>query len=180
MLAVDPGLRVCGCALFDDSDRLVKAWVASRPRAEGYDRDGAAWAETAHTVLEEVDCQIDRLVIEMMQVRRKRGADDLLQLVGIAGYIAGALDPPEFELVRPADHTTARTSRRGWKGSVKKFVDHPRILNALSVVEQEAVPFDVGEYCAECRRRKDIPPGIDHNMVDAIGIGLWATGRRRR
>ena len=60
-----------------------------------------------------------------------------------------------------------------WKGGpVPKNISHPRIWSALNAREQSVV--DVG-----CR---GMAPSKRHNVMDAIGIGLWvrATGKAGR
>lgn len=49
-----------------------------------------------------------------------------------------------------------------WKGSVPKKIHNSRVLALLSDSERA------------------ILPSRDHNMIDAVGLGLWALGRMRR
>lgn len=50
------------------------------------------------------------------------------------------------------------TLPREWKGQVPKVVHNQRVLNALSHVEREKIVHN-------------------HNVIDAVGIGLWFCGR---
>lgn len=54
-----------------------------------------------------------------------------------------------------------------WKGSVKKKISHERIWAKLSPEEQARVA-DAGKGVAASKR---------HNMLDAVGIGLFGVGR---
>lgn len=56
-----------------------------------------------------------------------------------------------------------------WKGSVPKAVHNERVLRALRPAEVELLP----------RRPRSKKNPYDHNMVDAVGIGLWKLGRMR-
>lgn len=55
---------------------------------------------------------------------------------------------------------------RRWKGSVPKAIHNQRVLGALTEEELKLLP--------KRPRAKD----YDHNMVDAVGLGLWKLGRR--
>ncbi len=69
--------------------------------------------------------------------------------------IAGQLAGWHGELVTPAQ----------WKGAVPKEVHQPRILAALTAAEQGVL--DAAK----------VAPTLKNNVVDAIGLGLWAVGR---
>lgn len=188
VLAVDPGIRTIGLAVFE-GETLTRAIYLDRPYAGEYDRDAQAWAATLARALELLgDQRIDYAVVEMMQAHgssiSSAIANDLLQLSAFAGMFLGALAlrGADIGVVRPANTSSARGVVRGWKGGIKKHVHHPRILGTLSAEELALVPLDVPRYIAECRlvgsKRDDrvtMPVGDD--LVDAIGIGLWAVGR---
>ena len=59
-------------------------------------------------------------------------------------------------------------SPAAWKGQVPKKIHHPRILRSLSEVEREIV-LDVLDL---------LPASTRHNVLDAVGIGLWALKRK--
>lgn len=94
-----------------------------------------------------------RAVIELPRiypVRRWKGdANDLIRVAVTAGAIAGALGAP-VQFVEP----------RAWKGSRPKDVDNRYTLGLLS--EAERATMDA----------------TSHDVVDAVGLGLWALGRR--
>jgi hypothetical protein len=52
---------------------------------------------------------------------------------------------------------------REWKGNLPKDVCHERALGKLSPDERRALP--------------ELPRSVRHNMLDAVGIGLWKIGR---
>jgi len=54
---------------------------------------------------------------------------------------------------------------RTWKGSVPKPIHNRRVLETLSDVELKVLPKSP-------RART-----YNHNMLDAVGLGLWALGR---
>lgn len=182
VLAVDPGLRVLGAALFDDG-ALVKVDLVTTPPDRV--RDAGAWVRMGLELTQRFGFDlIERVVVEMMVVRAGRrdvDPDDLLQLVGVAGVILGlyALSA-EGAVIRPED----------WKGGVKKRVHHQRIAAALGAQERALVDgwmsaratpmFDnLDDYIAAARRCRgnDYPNDPVHNLLDAVGIGLNDAGR---
>jgi hypothetical protein len=100
-----------------------------------------------------------RAVVELPQVYNRRGAGDPNDLIAVAvtvGRIAQALGPlTPCEFVHPHD----------WKGSVPKKVMLGRIEKRLD--ENELLVLN----------RADVIPSLRHNVLDAIGIGLWEVGR---
>lgn len=54
---------------------------------------------------------------------------------------------------------------RTWKGSVPKDVHNKRVLAALTDEERALLP------------RRPRAKDFDHNLVDAVGLGLWKLGR---
>lgn len=83
--------------------------------------------------------------------------NDLIDLAGVAGRLRGYYERQnaKVEYVRP----------RTWKGTVRKDVHNKRVLAALTDEERALLP--------KRPRTKD----YDHNLVDAVGIGLWKLGR---
>lgn len=105
-----------------------------------------------------------RVVVERMThystgQARDAKANDLLDLQLIGAYVAGKSIEPDGRIlfVRPAE----------WKGQVPKDVMGRRIFAKLSDTEKE-------RYGNETHR---IRPSLRHNVLDAIGIGLWFFGR---
>lgn len=56
---------------------------------------------------------------------------------------------------------------RTWKGNVPKKITNRRTVAALSPGELELLP------------RRPRAKDHDHNMIDAVGLGLWKLGRLR-
>ena len=62
-----------------------------------------------------------------------------------------------------------------WKGNVPKEIHHPRVMRALTVQELATVArvFEAKRTA----RAWLVPPGKQHNVKDAIGLGLFGVGR---
>lgn len=135
------------------------------------DSDKQGWARFEHGKL--ADCGIGlsmhagHLVIECPEYRRNQTArvnpNDLIKLAVHVGALKGAFELDgrawfaEAELVTPSQ----------WKGSVPKDIHGQRIIRALSLKECEVYQTKTHGLAAS---RK-------HNVVDAIGLGLWKLGR---
>ncbi len=108
---------------------------------------------------------IGRVVIERPMIypgaRQKARPADIIKLAvraGEAGGVYGRAHGLEPEYVEPAK----------WKGgSIDKNIHHPRIWAKLSPDEQAIVS----------NAARGIAPSKRHNVLDAIGIGLYAVGR---
>lgn len=83
--------------------------------------------------------------------------NDLIDLAVLVGEIKRHYEAMDcvVELVWP----------RTWKGSAPKDVTNRRTVAALSEVEESRLPV-------RPRART-----YDHNMLDAVGLGLWELGR---
>lgn len=73
-----------------------------------------------------------------------------------------------------------------WKGAVPKGVHHQRILAKLSEDEREivrnaraswSVGSGVGERISRLHETRPVPKGKLHNVLDAVGLGLYQVGR---
>lgn len=97
------------------------------------------------------------LVIEIPQVyygsKQKGDANDLVKLAFEAGKVSAEF--AGVKTVRP----------REWKGTVKKEIMLRRIVSRLNDNELYLLK-DLG-----------LPSHKEHNVVDAVGIGLWRLGR---
>lgn len=105
---------------------------------------------------------IGEVVIELPEYRpsqrdRRVDPNDLITLAVRVGKLAARAEARGLvvELVRPTR----------WKGSVPKRIHHQRIGRALTV-EEHAVLNGVR-----------VADSLRHNVLDAIGIGLWKIGR---
>lgn len=95
-----------------------------------------------------------RLVIERAHARPEDGRTKLREVdaLNLAAGRVGARHPaPEFV-------TTSQ-----WKGSVSKAIDQERTLSLLSPKEREILPKSKAEL---------------KHVLDAVGIALWAAGRK--
>jgi hypothetical protein len=166
LLAVDPGIRGSGAALFD-GDRLKAVAYVKNPREIGNRADEAAemghaialWAHEANGWQ-----AVDALVIEWPQIyagRIRRGEtkadpNDLLALAGVVSVVATEVDV-----------VTHSYLPHEWKGSVDGDVMTRRIVQHLYLEEKVLV--------AEVR-----PRSLAHNAIDAVGLGLHHLGRLER
>jgi hypothetical protein len=102
------------------------------------------------------------VVIENPRWTPMRGVDpnDLLDLSRLVGRFE--------DYYTRAGHTVFLVTPMQWKGSVKKSIHNRRVLELLTAHETMLLP--------KRPRAKD----YDHNLVDAIGLGLWKLGRLRR
>lgn len=166
-LAVDPGIRGCGVALFSDYDTpgeravLVCAGYAKNPCPDGNGPHESATMALA--VADWFDAiprdrpYPDRLALEYPRVypgpRQKGDQNDLLPLAGVVCALAAHF--PFAEVVRYFP--------RDWKGTVDPDVMIERIQGRLEPSEVKAV-----ESC---------PKWLRHNLWDAVGIGLKSVGR---
>ncbi len=155
LLAIDPGLNACGCAYFIDNILVNSGLIGyTAPTWEAIPKRAAM---TADAVFTEFGIP-ERLVIEWPQVYRlggRAGADpnDLLGLAAVAGALCVRACDPVVNTYKPAE----------WKGQVPKEVHHARILRFLSDTEKKAIP--------------KLAKSKLHNVLDAIGLGLFHLGR---
>jgi len=103
-----------------------------------------------------------QLVIEIPQVYRvgksKGDPNDLIKVAVQAGQW--------IERAKLYGASVYRHLPQEWKGQVPKNVHHERILAALSPAESARIP--------------KLPKADAHNMLDAIGLGLFHLGRISR
>lgn len=94
-------------------------------------------------------------VCELPVVYKSRNvpASDLINLAVLVGDLRGLFRAKGFEtvLVKP----------RTWKGTVPKEIHNRRVLRELTQEEKAILP--------KRPRARD----YDHNMIDAVGLGLW-------
>lgn len=106
-----------------------------------------------------------RAIIERPQVYRssqsKGDPNDLITLAIGVGQMKERLESRgvQVDLVLP---TT-------WKGQTPKEIHHKRVLARLSPTEKTRL-----DGCLSCVAR-----GVRHNVLDAVGLGLWFLRRGR-
>ena len=103
----------------------------------------------------------DDVVIEIPQVYQQRmgkgDPNDLIDVGIVAGMVTSVLGEfDQIQMIRP----------RRWKGTRPKNICNALTLKTLDVDERKV--FEEIEVIASLR----------HNVIDAIGIGLWRLGRR--
>lgn len=153
LISIDPGLRGLGVAIWGSDLRLAKAFYVKGapttiPAGPGAWR--AVWEGLG--VHDARYASID-LAIEMPRVYqiRKTPSEDLLQLCAIVGGLA--VNAARVKVYRPSE----------WKGQVPKKVMIQRIIGRLEL--------------DEVRRFESPGVTLDHNVWDAVGIGLKHLGR---
>jgi hypothetical protein len=151
LIAIDPGVKISGWALFASDGRLDSCGVA---RSKSTDDARAAEQQAG---------QIPTAAVAVVELMHPRGDDtrsrtaEILRVQWVGGFLAGRLG-----LVARA------APPHEWKGSVPKHIHHPRILARL----------DDGELRVMDSHLSGLSSKVKHNAIDAIGIGLWALGRR--
>lgn len=98
----------------------------------------------------------ERMIVEIPQVYPGPRAEDPNDLIGVA-IIAGQW----IRSVSAPD--TRRVFPRQWKGGVDKKIHNGRVLAKLSAAELQEVPKMAASKL--------------HNVIDAIGLGLFDLGR---
>lgn len=162
VLALDPGIRGCGVALFQGTTLIGAAYVKN-PVAKGDEPPAvlgmaSAVEEWAFSQVREFRHEI-ALVFEHPRIytvsKSKGDNNDLMPLVGVAYALAAVLEMPP---VRLYPHE--------WKGTMPKDVCHARIRGRLSPVETKTLDTALTKAGAK-----------GHNTLDAVGIGLKHIGR---
>lgn len=151
-MAVDPGLRACGVAIFDDGFLTEAYLVRSEEKTH---RGPVAWQAMVRAM--PLAVRPVRVEFPKAYYGAKQQADhaDLLELAAVVGALAARYEPQGCGIIAPAE----------WKGQLSKEECRRRIRERLD--DRELLVLD----------------GVkDHNVWDAVGIGLHATGRfvRRR
>ena len=160
LVAIDPGVSA-GVAVFDKhSKRLVSAIVV-KGRGRTWEERVCDVARQVGRIVEEFDCpevgnSIARMVCEYPAFMptlggikiAKRG--DLVKLAHAVGVLHGMFNHMEMVPVR------------NWKGQASKDVINNRTVRVVSASERKAAGMSVDR---------------SHDW-DAVGIGLWALGRK--
>lgn len=165
ILCVDPGLRGCGTAVFEGETLKHSAYVRNTSQ-DG--RGAGVWADMAkcvynyyHAIPLRLDfgASFTRVLIETQIIRPtdepfKQSA--IMEVQGVAGALAG--------LYGQTSTVLGFTPER-WKGSVAGDVMTERISKRITVAEWENF------------KSHGTKGALDHNSIDAVGIGLYYLGR---
>ena len=149
-LVVDPGLRCCGVSIWDGGV-LKLACLVSNPLDK--ERGPKAWIEMARAVQAIYPLGLDSLVVEQQQKdHRAFFADDMFEIAGVAGALVGVYDGAAKKFFGYKPRTWSR---------VPAEIRYARLHapNVLSIEEWARV-----EAC---------PKGLEHNVYDAIALGLY-------
>lgn len=159
MLSVDPGIRGCGVALWESAaKRLVSCAYVKNPALTGEGPvEAARMAGAIYTLNAKND--VSFLALEWPQVYRvgkqKGDNNDLLPLAGVQAALVALFPLAGVGVVRP----------HAWKGQVPKDVMCNRVVGRL--VGPEVTVF----------RKCGVAKSLEHNVIDALGIGLHALHR---
>lgn len=181
IVAVDPGLRGTGLAVFGGQTLHWAGYVVSGVARV---RGPSAWYAMGQAAAKAlVNVTPDIVVVEYPQARPKGKSrqgnarpSDVLELTGAAGALTMLFLGMKVRVdgVKP----------EGWKGQMTKRQDHRRTLHLISRTGEFERIQSVGGGLAALRAGIGRPDGLpsnnlDHNTMDAVGIGLWAVGRGR-
>lgn len=158
LVAVDPGKSACGVALFINERFRAGAYLKAE---ETFDLGIAveSWVRQ-HQKRFTLPDTVDVLVVEGQQIYGAvsyANPNDLLPLA----YLAGAV------FARVPAHARRMPLPRQWKGSLKKELFTRRILSSMRADERIVL------------EEVDCPKSKLHNVLDAVGLGLWSIGAVR-
>jgi hypothetical protein len=171
ILAVDPGIRGCGLAIFQQvgtSEHVLHraAYVASHASKGNQTGEAIMMAKNAAEWLWSSEiARLTQIAVEWPRVYATRlrkgemdGVDpnDLIALSAVDAALATRLAKPVYSYY-PSD----------WKGQMTKEACRHRIRDRLST----------DEYIVLLAADKEAGKGKAHNVYDAVGIGLHHTGR---
>jgi hypothetical protein len=166
-ICIDPGTgHNCGGAVFRGT-RLVLARLLDGARPD--------MAEVALTATDDYELSravelVSRVVVlEVPRVyphsRAKADPNDLIKLAVAGARIAQVIAGHGNVLcIAPSD----------WKAQTDPDIMCERVLAKLDDAERGIV-----EAVFAAHGKKGMPKSLRHNVLDAIGIGLWRTGRMR-
>ena len=160
-LAIDPGLSGCGAALFDGPALTWATYVANHVGSSVNELSRAC--AMGKRILADVpfDPRMPHaLVCEFPQIYTHRESgdnNDLLPLAAVLGSFATVFQPAELRVVRPHE----------WKGSIRKEEMTRRIIARVTPHEATRVLLPTAK-------------SLQHNVWDAVGIGLFHLNRLER
>lgn len=172
ILAIDPGLRHCGCAALDAGGLIAAALVKNTDTGRG---PAAALAmATAVGAWSRKYGAVKTLVLEYPRIyvdQQRRAANDpndLVELACVDGALAAWFSVPVRHYY-PSD----------WKGQTPANPTARQVMKRLNALELARVEKFDSFFEALLRaeaRGKDVTH-TTHNTLDAVGIGLKYLGR---
>jgi hypothetical protein len=164
LLAVDPGKWQAGVAFFGDDDMLIDAQlVKSRsrnPAQAAFEIGVGARAVIYDGAADEVACEMPNIRSRM---RQKGDPNDLLFLTLVNGAVWASV-PTEKRTPVPVND---------WKGSVPKEIMRGRLTGLWG--DDPPLVTPTPKLTHEELEILGLNP--NHNVLDAVGIGLWALHR---
>ncbi len=156
IIAIDPGTRLCGYAVFDGGEPVAAGVVKSSAATV----EGRA-IEMAYDIPYGISVNVVVVERPVIYPDRKERDSDIVDLAVTAGVVSGAftascLDTPgALELIMPTP--------REWKGSTPKAIHNERT--------KAACPAAVALI------EKSVPKGQRNHVWDAVGLALWQMER---
>jgi len=145
LIAIDPGLRQMGWALFK-GPRLKAVGLT---RASKTEKNLMRIAEEHSSQLPDAHLAV---VEQMLTYRRKGYAlPSVMQLAHLAGYAAALYESAEL-----VPTTT-------WKGGMSKEDHHAWLWENLPPADRKVLK----------KFLPDFPERLQHNILDAVGLGFW-------
>lgn len=184
LLALDPGMNSPGVALFD-TGRLRYAAQIEIPRRFADMPLGARWMHVAMEIVRSVqDCgRVDTVVFEKPQIyserqgKSKGDPNQLISVAGVAANVTGILYHPAL----PIDVLSPTPGE--WIGQLPKVcqVCKGKAKKRCKVCEGSAWKTPRGVRIRSRLTTDELALVPDQNdAIDAVGIGLWASGRLER
>ncbi len=161
ILCVDPGLHACGAALFTPDGALLSAAYVKGARQTG--RGAAVWAATADAVgaWARYGFQATMLIIETQIIRptdEPYRQSAIMEVQGTAGAVAGVFTHRGVGMIKGV-------LPHEWKGTIDGAIMTGRISQRITPAEWE-------NFKSHGRTG-----ALDHNALDAVGIGFHHFGR---
>lgn len=159
LVSIDPGVYSCAVAVWKacngplgTSEPVLYGAGLSTPS------DASRTSLEVLTLIESLGASLAPVVIEtpVKYATRRSTHKDVERMLVVVRELKSAYPPASWREVSPF----------AWKGNTPKGIQAARILSALSKEEHDAVTWP--------------KKSLRHNVIDAIGIGLWHTGRLGR
>lgn len=155
-IAIDPGVRTAGYAVFSDGHVVRAGYIIAKDRRElGYMLLSEAFLEHGRA---------KRAIIERPTIydsRHQKGDQkDIADLLLTVGYLAATLEASDCDL------TVEMVEPRSWKGQIPKEVSQLRVDRILTEEERLAIRWPTAK-------------SLRHNCWDALHLGVWAFARHR-
>ena len=191
LLALDPGYKQSGIALFKDESLCYGALIECTPPPIGLAQQAANIAGTASLIARKHNpdgCDLDTAV-ELMQIDDRTGkaqARELLRLSTIAGAVStlGTLSysyaPSEWNKNRPKGPNHAKILRALTdREKDDLLVEAKKITDGESKSLFKSLRPQITDVHTLYDRAVDERTGQAEHVLDAIGIGLYHLGRLR-